>query len=672
MTPLRRASALLFFLIGFTLARPATAAAQVDRGQVLFNEHCVNCHGASAEGRSAPDLTNPLWQSQRTDADFDATIARGIANTGMPAFGAIIDQTGRAALITYLRQLGQRAIQPTTSVNAPEIRVQPERLMQRSAEAGNWLMYGGDYGQTRFSALNAITSTNVQNLVPVWSFQTGVIDGLTSTPLVVDGVIFLTAAWDHVFAIDARTGAELWHYQRRLPPTSELSYCCGPSNRGVSIWNDLVYLTTLDARTGRVRWDVELGKSADNLNAKQPPVVVGNRLFLGIAGGDSASRGFIDAYDAATGSRLWRFYTIPGPGEAGHETWPARAAGSADPGNQDTWKTGGGAPWMHGTYDAETDSLYWGVGQAYPVYDTDARPGDNLYTDSVVALDPASGKLKWHYQFTPHGLWDYDGVTENIPIEIDYQGQRRKVIIHADRNGYFYAIDRTNGQFLFAKAFVRATWNTGFTAAGRPIVNPAAIPSYQGAEVCPGAAGGKQWTGMAYSPVTRWAYIPAIENCATFFNYGIDAKAKGLAPGPNGFRYIPGAAFGKVMAVDPNTGETKWEVKTRSPMSASMLATAGGLIFTGDAEGNAVAYDDKTGALLWSYQTGSGIRTGPVAFTVDGVEYIAVASGMGGAVSGYTGAGAPWLRNYRAGGTLTVFRLFEPNASKPFDGGARR
>jgi alcohol dehydrogenase (cytochrome c) len=662
---------LALVIIGFAVTGTWAVQSQESAAapaQVLFNENCASCHGATAEGRSAPDLTNPRWHAERTDAQIDAIIRDGVPNTAMPAFGSRVDEVSRRAIVRMLRDLSARAIQPASSVQGPAIRVTPERLLGASKDSGNWLMYAGDYGQSRFTSLAAINRSNVRNLVPVWSFQTGVADGLTGMPLAIDGVIYLTTAWNHAFAIDARTGAELWHYQRRLPPTNTLSFCCGPSNRGLSIWNDLVYMATLDAhlvaleaKTGRVRWDVELGKTSDKLNFKQPPLVVGNRLFVGSAGGDEGGRGFIDAYDAATGAQLWRFYTVPGPGEPGHDSWPA-----------DLWRNGGGAPWMNGSYDPELNLIYWGVGQPYPVYDGDPRPGDNLYTNSVVALEPETGKLRWHYQFTPHEVWDYDGVTENIPTEITYQGQRRKVIIHADRNGHFYVIDRTNGRFLFAKPIVKTTWATGFTPEGRPIVNPRAIPSYEGVEVCPGAAGGKQWSGMAYSPATRLAYLPVIENCAMFFNYGARAKAQGLPPGPNGFRYLPGQAFGKVIAVDPSTGDTRWSVKTRSPMSASMLATAGGLVFTGDAEGNVVAYDDRDGKLLWSYQTGSGIRSGPIAFTVDGVEYIAVASGLGGAVGGYTGPGAPWLRNYRGGGTLYVFRLFEPNASMQFHGGAGR
>lgn len=660
--------ALLALGVAIALPPVVSIGQAPEPAQALFTEHCATCHGATAEGRSAPDLTNPRWHAERTDAQIDVIIRDGVQNTAMPAFETKIDPAGRRALVQFLRGLGARAIQPATSAPGPAVRVAPDRLLKSAKEPNNWLMYGGDYGQTRFSTLAAINRATVKKLVPVWSFQTGVADGLTGMPLAVDGVIYLTTAWNHAFAIDARTGAEIWHYQRRLPPANTLSFCCGPSNRGVAIWNDLVYMATLDAhlvaleaRTGRVRWDVELGKSADHLNFKQPPLVVGNRLFVGSAGGDEGGRGFIDAYDAATGNRLWRFYTIPAPGEPGADTWPG-----------ETWKTGGGAPWMHGSYDPELNLIYWGVGQPWPVYDGDPRPGDNLYTNSVIALEPETGKLKWHYQYTPHEVWDYDGVTENVPVDIDYQGRRRKVIIHADRNGHFYAIDRTNGQFLFARPFVKTNWVTGFTPEGRPLVNPAAIPTYDGVDVCPGAAGGKQWTGMSYSPLTRWAYMGAIENCANYRNYGVRARAQGLPPGPSGFRYVDGQAFGKVIAIDPASGDIKWSVKTRSPMSASMLTTAGGLVFTGDAEGNVIAYDARNGKVLWSYQTGSGIRSGPIAFSVDGVEYIAVASGLGGAVGGYTGPGAPWLRNYRGGGTLYVFRLFEPNASMQFHGGAGR
>jgi alcohol dehydrogenase (cytochrome c) len=549
----------------------------------------------------------------------------------------------------------------------PPIRVPWDSLKNpdNSKEADQWLMYGRDLGNRRFSPLKQINRGNVRNLVPVWSFQTGVPDGLEAAPLFVNGVLYLTTSWNHVFAIDARSGAELWHYRRRLP--KRLKYCCGPVNRGVAILNETLYLGTLDAhlvainaRDGRVRWDIEVGKPEDNLSITSPPLIVGNKVITGIAGGDFPSRGYLDAYDGGTGKRLWRFYTVPSEGERGVETWSG-----------DSWKTGGAATWMNGAYDAALNLVYWGTGNPFPDYDGDVRSESNLYSNCVVALNADTGKLVWHYQFTPHDVWDYDGVNEMVFIDgAQIQGKRVDVLVHADRNGHFFAIERATGRFLYAKPFVKVTWTKGYDDSGKPAINSAAIPTYEGVEVCPGAAGGKEWNAMTYSPLTRLVYLPVIENCAMFHNYGVEAKRKGLAPGPNGFRYLPGKAYGKVMAIRGDTGEPAWEVKTRTPMAAGMMSTAGNLLFTGNAEGSFQAFDAEKGTMLWSYQTGSGIRGAPISFRVDGRQYIAVASGMGGAVGGYTGAGAPWMRNYRSGGTLYVFCLFRAGDSSRFHGGA--
>jgi alcohol dehydrogenase (cytochrome c) len=379
-----------------------------------------------------------------------------------------------------------------------------------------------------------------------------------------------------------------------------------------------------------------------------------------MAGGDFPSRGFIAAYDATTGKQLWRFHTIPGDGENGVESW----SGSS-------WRTGGAATWMNGAYDPALNLVYWGTGNPYPDYDGDVRQRSNLYSNSVVALNADTGKLAWHYQYTPHDVWDYDGVNEIVLIDgLLHAGKPVNALVHADRNGHFFALERANGRFLYAKPFVRVTWTKGYDERGRPAVNPESIPKYEGVEVCPGAAGGKEWNAMSYSPLIRLVYLPVIENCAMFYNYGAAAKKQGLPPGPNGFRYLPGKAFGKVMAIRPDSGQIAWEVKTRTPMAAGMLTTAGGLLFTGNAEGSFQAFDAEKGALLWSYQTGSGIRAAPITFQLDGRQYIAIASGMSGAVGGYTGAGAPWMRSYRSGGTLFVFGLFEPGASNQFHGGS--
>lgn len=626
------------------LLAPALAA---QTGQLLYTTHCASCHGATGEGGSGPDLTSVSWQRSMTDEQLRAVITRGAPGTAMPAFAA--DRLDAAAVVAHLRTLSAAAIQPASNLTPPAVNVPYARLAAPDANADHWLQYGRDFGNQRFSPHTQIHRGNVKNLVPVWSFQPGVADGLQATPLVVDGVIYLTTSWNHVFAIDARTGAELWHYRRRLP--EKLRYCCGPVNRGVAILNGTLFLATLDAhlvalnaRDGRVRWDVEMGTVAENYSGTAPPLAVDGKVIIGIAGGDYPARGFIDAYDAASGRRLWRLHTT----EAG-ASWSG-----------ESWKTGGGATWMNGSYDPDLKLVYWGTGNPYPDYDGDARKGDNLYTDSVVALDVNTGRLAWHYQYTPGDVWDWDGVNELVFVDdLLHEGRRVRALVHADRNGHFYALDRRTGKFLYAKPFVRVTWNKGFTPEGRPIIDTTKISSYEGVEVCPGAAGGKEWNAMAYSPLSRLVYVPVIENCAIFSNYGVEAKAKGLKPGPSGFRYLPGQAYGKVMAIRADTGERAWEQRMRTPMGSGMLATAGQLVFTGDAEGHLLAYDAETGEKLWSYQTGSGIRAAPVSFRLDGKQYIAIASGMSGAVGGFTGAGAPWMRNYRSGGTLYVFALFE-------------
>jgi alcohol dehydrogenase (cytochrome c) len=623
---------------------PATSVPEV------FNKYCAVCHGATAEGGSGPDLTNPLWHASVTDQDLQRILRDGIRGTAMPAFGERLSSGEFKALIGYLRALSADTVQPAGKFRTPSIRVSAERLVSAAADSDNWLMYGRDYANQRFSPLAAIRRENVQNLAPVWSFQTGVADGLEATPLFVDGVIYLSTSWNHVFAIDARTGSELWHYRRRLP--AKLNYCCGPVNRGPAVSGGTLYLGTLDAHlvamdaaTGRVKWDVEIGRVDDNLSMTSPPLIVEDKVIAGMAGGDYESRGFIDAYDAATGKRLWRFYTVEGQG--------------------------GGATWMNGSYDPELKLVYWGTGNPNPDFDGDARPGDNLYTDSVVALDAATGRLRWHYQFTPHDVWDYDGVNEMVLADLRIDGRVTKSLLHADRNGHFYALDRRDGKFLYARPFVRVTWTTGFEN-GRPLVNPAALPTVEGVTVCPGAAGGKEWNAMSFSPLTRLVYLPVIENCAIFSNYGVKAQQRGLPPGPSGFRYVPDQAYGKLMALRADTGEVAWETRTRTPMAGGTLVTAGGIVFSGDPEGNFSAHDATSGERLWSFQTGSGIRGAPITFQLDGIQYVAVPSGMSGAVGGFTGAGAPWMRDYRSGGTLFVFALFRPGASDAFHAGARQ
>jgi alcohol dehydrogenase (cytochrome c) len=650
------------FLLVAALA-PVYAQPTAAKGQALFNQHCAVCHGTAGEGNSAPGLSNGNWQAAVTDAALHRVIREGLKGTAMPGFGDRISGEDAQSVILHIRTLTSDPA-PDMRYPAPQVQVTPRMLLQAGADEANWLMYGRDYTNQRFSPHKQIDVSNVARLAPAWTFQTGVPDGLQATPLYVNGVLYLSTSWNHVFAIDAKTGREIWHYRRRLP--AKLKYCCGPVNRGVAILGSTVYLATLDAhlvaidaQNGRVRWDVEIAKVEDNFSATSPPLIAGGKVVVGTAGGDYASRGFIAAYDANTGRQAWRFYTIPGKGEPGVESWSG-----------ESYKVGGAATWMNGSYDPDLNLVYWGAGNPFPDYDGDVREGDNLYSDSVVALDLDTGKLRWHYQFTPHDVWDYDGVNEMVLVDLNWQGRTVKSLVHADRNGHFFAIDRTNGKFLYAKPFVRVTWTSGYDANGRPTVNPAMIPTYEGVTVCPGAAGGKEWNAMSYSPLTRLVYVPAIENCANFYNYGAKAKEKGLPPGPNGFRYLPGKAYGKLTAIKADSGEIAWERQMRTPMGAGTMVTAGGVLFTGDAEGNFLAYEAAKGELLWSFQTGSGIRASPISYTLDGVQYIAIASGMAGAVGGYTGAGAPWMKNFRSGDTMYVFALFDANRSRQFHGGA--
>jgi len=623
----------------------------------VYTAQCAHCHGSTGEGGSGPHLGK---SGLGTEA-LIRLITQGRPGTPMPGFEGKLDP---AAMAAYVQLLISRMFQPAPARSTPPVSVALNDLASPDLRPDEWLQYGRNWGNQRHSPHRQINAGNVRNLVPAWTFQTGVPDGLQATPLLANGILYLTTAWNHVFAIDARTGEEIWHYRRALP--TALKYCCGPVNRGVAILDDTLFLGTLDAhlvaldaRTGSVRWDVEMGRPADNYSATSPPLVVrgrtGAKVISGIAGGDFPARGFLDAYDPATGRRLWRFHTLPETAGG----WPG-----------DTWRTGGGATWMNGSFDPDLNLVYWGTGNPYPVIDAPARSGDNLYSDSVVALDADSGSLAWAYQYTPNDPFDYDGVNELVFVDgLKTPSGPVRALVHADRNGHFYALDRATGKFLYAKPFVRANWLTGFDPQGRPIPDPKRRPTYEGVEVCPGAAGGKEWNAMAYSPALRLAFVPAIENCAVFLNYGENEKQRGLTPGPSGFRYLPNQAYGKIMAIRVDTGEAAWEVRTRTPMGGGVLSTEGGLIFTGDGEGNLRALDARNGSGLWSFQTGSGIRAAPISYVLDGVQYIAIASGMGGAVNGYTGAGAPWMRNYRAGSSLQVFRLFQPGGGQQFDGG---
>ena len=508
--------------------------------------------------------------------------------------------------------------------------VTPERLRAGTEATADWLMYGGSYPNWRYSPLTDITHDNVAKLAPAWIFQTGVPGQFEASPLVADGVMYVTASYDHVFALDAASGDVLWHYEHQMP--SDIQICCGPTNRGVALAGDRVYLGTLDAHlvaldrhSGDVVWNIKMDDYAKGYSSTAAPLVVDNKVIIGIAGGEYGARGFIDAYDVATGKRVWRRYTIPTKGEPGVETWAG-----------DSYKTGGGPAWTTGTYDAAARTLYWAVGNPSPDWNGDPREGDNLYTNTVLALNPDDGTVKWHFQFTPHDVWDYDGNTGIFVIDTEHAGKPVKAVVQPNRNGFLYVLDAASGKFLSGSQYVDTlNWAKGLDPNGRPLFDPKFVPLSGGnpAFICPGNVGGQNGSyTAAYSPSTKLLYVPVIESCgkmekqvAVFVN-----GTPYWGGGPGLMQGEDGSSYGHLSALDPATGKTVWRYKDEYPLVGGTLATAGGVVFTGNQAGYALAFDDKTGKLLWKFQTGSMVRGQPITYKQKGRQFVAVPSGGGG------------------------------------------
>ena len=496
--------------------------------------------------------------------------------------------------------------------------VTAERLVNAAKEPQNWLMYSGDYSGRRFSKLDQINTGNAHALVAKWAYQTMASGKFETTPLVVDGVLYATGQDDRAFALDARSGRPIWQYQRALP--TDIRPCCGRVNRGLAILGDKVFMGTmdahlvaLDAKTGNVVWDATTFDYKLGYSITLAPLVVKNLVMVGVSGGEYGIRGFIDAYDANSGQRKWRFYTIPGPGERGHESWEG-----------DSWKIGGAPAWITGVYDAATNTTFWTTGNPSPSNRGEGRAGDNLYSNCLLALDPDTGKLKWHFQFTKHDEHDWDAT--QVPVMVD-EGEKH-LILHGNRNGFFYVIDRTTGKLVSATAYGKMTWSSSKDAEGRPVADKNASPTPEGNRVCPGAAGATNWMSPTYDPQMKLFYVTAREQCDVF----------STAPQPYeaGHAYYGSAYFpnddaepywGALRAIEPDSGKIKWEWKHPSPTWSGVLSTAGGLVFTGDAEGNFIALDAASGKALWHFQAGGSVYSGPMTFAVEGKQYVAVAAG---------------------------------------------
>ena len=520
----------------------------------------------------------------------------------------------------------------------------------------NVLTQGMGYDLKRYSPLNKINKENVKRLVPVWNYQMDDDRGQEAQPLIVDGVLYVT---DHksTVAINAATGRQLWKHTIQYPPETPRIVCCGILNRGAAVYGDKLFRTTLDASV--IALDIKTGEEVWRANAidwkrgysmTMAPLVINGVVVTGVSGAEYGARGFIDGWDAETGRQVWRTYTVPGPGEKGNETWI-----------EDQWAYGGGSVWLIGSYDPELDLMYWGVGNPSS-WNVLRRKGDNLYTCSVIAMKPKTGEIVWHYQYNPNDPYDYDGTNSPVLADMKVDGKNRKVLMHADRNGFFYVIDRTNGQLLKANPYVRKiTWADGIDMkTGRPIDSAASKKmrtAGEPIELWPHLLGGTNWMPISYSPGTGLVYI----NTLNFgFNYkpvdqpyqqgvfwaGVDLAAKPVPPdGPLGF----------LKAIDPLTGKSKWEVPLDMPNWAGTLTTAGGLLFTGNLYGEFLAYDASTGKKLWSFQTGSGIIGQPVTWTMNGKQYVSIMSGTGGAYVIYSGD--PRLASIPKGGSLWTFAL---------------
>jgi alcohol dehydrogenase (cytochrome c) len=571
--------------------------------------------------------------SKRTRFLSGGAVALGlIALTQVPAFGTKSDTPGYPAV---------------TDV----------RLKNAATDPG-WLMYRHDYTSDGYSLLKQITDRNVGKLHQTWDYKSSYEQGHEAPPVVNGDYMFITTPKDEVLAFRASTGKLLWDYKHDLSHVGLKTVCCDVVNRGVALYGDNVYLATLDnyvvalnAKTGDVVWKQQIAPADEGAAMTLAPLVLQGKVIVGLSGGEYGERGAIVALDAKNGTQAWKRFTIPAPGEPGGDTWPAGA-----------YKTGGGGAWLTGSYDAATDTLFWGVGNPGPWLAT-LRPGKNLYTDSVIAMNPANGDIKWSFQYTPHDTWDYDGTNETVLTDLTYEGKPYKAIVSASRNGWFYAIDRVSGKLIYAKKFATATSVKG-VVNGEMVTDDALRPDV-GKQVftCPSFLGGKNWWPIAVDPQTHFAYVPTMHTCMTIAGGAVRYKA-GLPFLGESFKVLRDPAFpnswGEVQAIDVNTGDQAWKFDSKLPWNDGMLATAGGLVFSGSADGYLYGFDAKTGEVKWkSPQMSSGIIGVPSTWKVGGKQYVGVWAGWGGATPIWGGdmASDPAVKNIPLGGHFYVFGL---------------
>jgi alcohol dehydrogenase (cytochrome c) len=671
-----RVSIVLWFAL---LASSANAAQSPDPGRVVYASRCAGCHGSNGDGGElGPSIT--MRVPARTDEDLATLFREGLPLAEMPAFPGLTD-TEMRDLIRFLRALrpgegsgpvrtkiplttggsleglilnqGSDDLQllgddrkihllrlstlreaqgrpetsrGTTSSRRPEPvegRKSGDRYRPVTSQA-DWPTYNGQTSGSRYSPLTHITKDNVARMIPKWIFSVPNAPTLQVTPVVVDGVMYVTSA-NQSYALDAGSGRQIWHYSR--PRTKGLvGNAAGGVNRGVGVAADRVFMVTdhahliaLNRATGALLWETEMADWRQNYNATVAPLPVGNLVIAGTSGGDEGVRGFLAAYDQASGKEVWRFWTVPRRGEPGSETW--QGSGIEHP---------GAATWLTGTYDPELDTLYWPTGNPTPDLYGDDRLGDNLYSDSILALDPKTGKLKWYFQFTPHDVWDYDAQQTPALVDATWRGQPRKLLIQANRNGFFYVLDRTNGKFLFGTKYVKnVTWASGLTPEGRPMRVPDMEPSLEGRRVCPSLEGASNWYSTSFNPATGLYYVQTNDKCGVFTKIPMEwAAGKGYMGGS--FTQAPNEPAQRVLrAIDIETGKIVWELPQIGPVTSwgGVLSTAGGIVIFGEDSGSLTAADASTGKPLWSFQTNQNWKASPMTYVFDNKQYVAIAVG---------------------------------------------
>ncbi|MBY0505750.1 MAG: PQQ-dependent dehydrogenase, methanol/ethanol family [Bryobacteraceae bacterium] len=653
--PVAEAEAIATYLLSLSESADRATGNEAN-GSKLFGANCRSCHMFGGQGGLlGGDLSNirakyrPSVLTKRLSEPVSLVTANGItgARKGEDTFTLqlldtqgkwhLLDKRGPAKVLTQPHPSlseAQRAdvtaflykTTPTYDASlpwkpAPGFNVTMARLQNPQAEPQNWLTYWGDLQGTHYSGLKQVTPANAASLKSAWTYQLGG-NTVETTPLVIDGLMFVTGPLNNAAALDARTGRPLWQYTRRLPNVA--SHCTVMTNRGLAAFGDRLYMATLDthlvaldATSGSVVWDIEVDDYRRGFSITHAPLAIDGKIIVGVTSGECALTGFVDAYDAATGKKLWRVHSTPQPGDPQRKTWAPES--SADYGGAPTWTTG--------TYDAATDTIFWMTGNPGPDYDGPVREGDNLYSCSVLALDPKTGKIKWWFQFTPHDVHDWDANQTPVLIDGFVKGKQRKLLVTAQRNAFYYVLDRESGEFLTGQAFARQTWASGLDAKGRPIVLPSTTPTPAGNYVCPDAAGSANWGSPSYDPATKFFLVSVREACATY-----TSVTKPPVPGEGftggGVEVDPKVGTpGAVRALDALTGALKWNFPLQVGSSATgVLATAGGVVFASSNDGNLIALESRTGRYLWHYYTGANIIASPMAYAVGGKQYVAIAS----------------------------------------------